>query len=63
MSGDLRDMHSSPTQILAVDDVAGNLLSLSVVIEPLGHTLVQAMSGPDALREASTGTSPSFCST
>ena len=39
------------TRILIVDDRLENLVALEAVLEPLGHTLVRATSGADALRE------------
>jgi PAS domain S-box-containing protein len=46
-------MNRAPEQrveILLVDDRAENLLALEAILEPLGHTLVRASSGEDALR-------------
>jgi signal transduction histidine kinase len=40
-----------PVDILLVDDRAENLLALEAILEPLGHSLVRATSGADALRE------------
>ncbi len=42
----------TPTRaaILIVDDRPENLLALEVILEPLGHKLVRANSGPEALR-------------
>ena len=37
-------------RILLVDDRPENLLALEAILEPLGHELVRAESGPDALR-------------
>jgi PAS domain S-box-containing protein len=37
-------------EILLVDDRAENLLALEAILEPLGHTLVRAQSGEEALR-------------
>jgi PAS domain S-box-containing protein len=37
--------------ILMVDDRVENLVALEAVLQPLGHRLVRAGSGPDALRE------------
>jgi PAS domain S-box-containing protein len=37
--------------ILMVDDRVENLVALEAVLQPLGHRLVRASSGPDALRE------------
>ena len=37
-------------RILIVDDRPENLLALEVILEPLGHELVRAHSGPEALR-------------
>jgi PAS domain S-box-containing protein len=37
-------------EILIVDDRAENLLALEAILEPLGHKLVRASSGEDALR-------------
>ncbi len=36
--------------ILLVDDHPGNLLALRVILEDLGHTLIDARSGHEALR-------------
>jgi CheY-like chemotaxis protein len=36
--------------ILVVDDVAANRIALDAVLEPLGHRVVQAASGPEALK-------------
>jgi signal transduction histidine kinase len=41
-----------PARILAVDDVPANLLALSAVLEPLGHEVVEASSGAEALARA-----------
>ncbi len=38
-------------RILMVDDRQENLLALEAVLEPLGHELVRAGSGPDALKQ------------
>src|ERR1700679_1129565 len=40
----------SRAQILIVDDSPANLLALESVLEPLGHVLVRASSGEEALR-------------
>ena len=40
----------SRVEILLVDDRAENLLALEAILEPLGHRLVRATSGEDALR-------------
>src|SRR3954467_2869344 len=40
----------SPAEILLVDDRPENLLALEAILEPLGHTLVRAQSGEEALR-------------
>ena len=45
-----RDLSESRASILLVDDVAANLLALEAVLEPLGHRLVKARSGEEALR-------------
>jgi PAS domain S-box-containing protein len=37
-------------RILIVDDRPENLLALEVILEPLGHELIRAGSGPEALR-------------
>jgi CheY-like chemotaxis protein len=37
-------------RILIVDDRPENLLALEVILEPLGHELIRAESGPEALR-------------
>src|SRR5688572_19632966 len=41
---------ASPVKILIVDDQPANLLVLEVVLESLGHTLVRASSGREALK-------------
>ena len=41
---------ASRVEILLVDDRPENLLALEAILEPLGHTLVRAQSGEDALR-------------
>lgn len=38
-------------KLLLVDDLPKNLLALEAILEPLGHTLIKARSGPEALRE------------
>ena len=38
------------SSLLLVDDEPASLLALHAVLEPLGHELVQARSGRDALR-------------
>jgi len=43
-------MSDERANILLVDDRPKNLLALSAILEPLGHNLVQARSGKDALR-------------
>jgi signal transduction histidine kinase/DNA-binding response OmpR family regulator len=43
-------MPDRPTTILVVDDREANLLALEAVLEPLGHRLVKARSGREALR-------------
>jgi diguanylate cyclase (GGDEF)-like protein/PAS domain S-box-containing protein len=43
-------MTDRPANILLVDDNASNLLALEAVLEPLGHNLVRASSGDEALR-------------
>jgi len=40
-----------PVSILLVDDRRENLVALEAVLEPLGHRLVSASSGIEALRE------------
>ncbi len=40
-----------PVEILIVDDRPENLLALEAILEPLGQTLVRAMSGDEALRK------------
>jgi CheY-like chemotaxis protein len=42
--------NEAPVEILLVDDRPQNLLALEAILEPLGHTLVRASSGEDALR-------------
>ncbi|HYO95864.1 MAG TPA: hybrid sensor histidine kinase/response regulator [Polyangiaceae bacterium] len=41
-----------PAAILIVDDTNANLIALVAVLEPLGHTLIEAASGAEALRRA-----------
>jgi PAS domain S-box-containing protein len=41
---------ASQVEILLVDDRAENLLALEAILEPLGHTLIRAQSGEEALR-------------
>jgi PAS domain S-box-containing protein len=41
---------ASRVEILLVDDRPENLLALEAILEPLGHTLIRAQSGEDALR-------------
>lgn len=41
---------ASRVEILLVDDRAENLLALEAILEPLGHTLIRAQSGEEALR-------------
>ena len=43
-------MQEDPATILIVDDRDANLLALEAVLEPLGHRLVKARSGREALR-------------
>ncbi|HET7785712.1 MAG TPA: response regulator [Myxococcales bacterium] len=43
-------MQDPPATILIVDDRDANLLALEAVLEPLGHRLVKARSGREALR-------------
>ena len=38
------------SSILLVDDRSENLLALEAILEPLGHRLVSALSGEEALR-------------
>ena len=42
--------NASKFNILLVDDRPENLLALEAILEPLGHTLIRAQSGEDALR-------------
>ncbi len=44
-------MNNKRASILLVDDRPENLLALEAILEPLGHELVRALSGPEALRE------------
>jgi signal transduction histidine kinase len=44
----MRDLNAA--RILLVDDRAENLLALEAILEPLGHALVRARSGEEALR-------------
>ncbi|HEY0671404.1 MAG TPA: response regulator, partial [Longimicrobiales bacterium] len=43
-------MSDTRASILIVDDRPENLLALEAILEPLGHELVRALSGPEALR-------------
>jgi signal transduction histidine kinase len=53
MGGDHMPIHPSETApILMVDDLPANLLALTGVLEPLGHELVCARSGAEAIRLA-----------
>ena len=47
----MKPRHTRGACILLVDDRPENLVALEAVLEPLGHTLIRATSGPDALRE------------
>jgi PAS domain S-box-containing protein len=49
-SGEYARSGDSRPSILLVDDTAANLLALEAVLAPLGHRLVRAMSGEEALR-------------
>jgi signal transduction histidine kinase len=49
---DPTEEHFPPAVVLLVDDHRANLLALEVVLEPLGHQLVLADSGREALRLA-----------
>src|SRR5262245_47946214 len=40
----------APARILLVDDIAANRLALAAVLEPLGHEIVEARSGDEALK-------------
>lgn len=42
---------AAPANVLIVDDRSENLLSLEAVLEPLGHNIVRALSGQEALRQ------------
>lgn len=44
------DLHSPGPALLLVDDRPENLLALEAVLEPLGHRMVRANSGEEALR-------------
>src|SRR5687767_6548404 len=43
-------MGSPPSAILVVDDNAANLVAMTALLEPLGHPLVCASSGAEAIR-------------
>ncbi|MDB4969942.1 MAG: response regulator receiver sensor hybrid histidine kinase [Myxococcales bacterium] len=45
-----RELDPSRASILLVDDVPANLLALEAVLEPLGHRLIKARSGTEALK-------------
>ena len=45
-----RDLSEARASILLVDDIPANLLALEGVLDPLGHRLVKARSGEEALR-------------
>jgi len=44
-------MTADHVNILLVDDRPENLLALEAILEPLGHNLIRAESGPDALKQ------------
>ncbi len=58
-------VEASVTQasILIVDDHPPNLLALEALLAPLGHRLVKAQSGEEALKHILKRTSRSSCST
>ena len=47
----LRDLPLPTASILLVDDYPANILALEAVLQPLGHTLVRANSGEEALKQ------------
>ena len=51
-------MTAAAPRVLLVDDRPQNLLALEAILEPLGHELVRASSGEEALRSCSGATSP-----
>src|SRR5918993_3813038 len=53
MPGPIRPPHpppGPPAQVLLVDDEPGNLLALEALLDDLGHRLVRASSGEEAVR-------------
>ncbi|HEU0080376.1 MAG TPA: response regulator, partial [Longimicrobiaceae bacterium] len=47
----MADIEQSGAMILMVDDRMENLVALEAILQPLGHDLVRATSGPEALRQ------------
>ena len=54
----LSSSRESPAEILVVDDNAGKRLSITSVLEQLGHTIVEVDSGEAALRAVMERRSP-----
>jgi signal transduction histidine kinase len=49
---DMEERGYPPAKLLAVDDLPANLMVVSAILGPLGHQIVEARSGPEALELA-----------